>query len=683
MKIAIQGIAGSFHDIAARRYFAQLHPSAELELVECTTFRELFEAVENGGAEYGMAAIENTIVGSIPGNYSLLERHCLNIVGEVYVRIQHCILALPDQQLEDISTVLGHPVAIGQCGKFLESHQWMRVEEFSDTASAARVIALERRLGTAAIAGYAAADLYGLAVLQECVEDQAHNTTRFLALSREPIADVCEQNKASLSIRISDRPGALAEVLSAIKYANINLSKIESVALVDLPFEYAIHLDLSWEDARDWANTLAELRRRALEVRVLGVYAEGEKDLESTSQQTYAQAITERPSAELELKTSQPLGSDWRSWGLPPSQMQSERLLIAGPCSAESEEQLVGAARQLKETGWPVALRAGIWKPRTRAGGFEGHGEPALRWLLEAKRETGLSTAVEVASAAHVDLCLRHAVDILWVGARTTGNPFSVQEIADSLAGTDSIVLVKNPVSPDLELWIGALERFARVGLRKLGAIHRGFASGDRHDLRNPPEWSIPLQFRQRMPDVPLICDPSHIAGRRELIPQLSQRALDLGLDGLMVEVHPDPSAAWTDSAQQLNTADYVSLMESLTWRPADCSEETITPVAWKKLETLRSAIDRLDQEFLELLASRMDVVKQIGEYKQAHSLDVLQPERWASLMDRRLAIGGRLAMSRSFISEIFEVLHTESLRVQSDMTSWHNRPNAQVRRLA
>jgi chorismate mutase len=671
MKIAIQGIKGSFHDLAASRYFGAKYPDEEYSLLECANFRELFEAVEAGNADFGMAAIENTIAGSIPGNYKLLEKHGLNIVGEVYLRIQHCLVALPGQKTEDISRVLGHPVAIPQCDRFLQGHSWMRVEEASDTASSAKLIAAKRLMGTAAIAGFAAAEMYGLEVLAERIEDEEHNTTRFLALSREPNQANASLNKASLSLRVSDRPGALAEVLGAVKFAHVNLSKIQSVSLVDLPFEYAIHLDLLWEDPRDFTNALRELDRRALEVRVLGVYEEGECDLLSTARKGSGEARTEVQEVSKARHSSGGLataGSDWRTWGLPTSKHKPDHLLIAGPCSAESEEQLVETARSLKATGWPVALRAGIWKPRTRAGGFEGHGTPALLWLREAKRETGLPTAVEVASASHVEQCLANGVDIVWIGARTTGNPFSVQEIAEALLGTDSIVMVKNPISPDLDLWIGAIERLAGAGLTRIGAIHRGFASTDKAGLRNPPEWSLPLQFKKRMPHVPLICDPSHIAGKRDAIPTIAQRALDLGMDGLMLEVHRDPGEAWTDAAQQLTPNAYEDLMRSLTWMPTDLAEEKLTSAAWGKLDTLRSAIDRLDHDVLELLASRMEVVRQVGEYKRIHGMDVLQPDRWSALMDRRLAVGDRLGLSSEFVSGAFEEIHRESLRVQSGL---------------
>ena len=382
MKIAIQGIKGSFHDLAAQRYFGSRivdRGSESIELLECLSFKEVFEAVDRGEADYGMIAIENSIAGSISGNYKLLEKHSMSIVGEVYVRIQHCLVALPGQRLEDIELVLGHPVAIPQCERFLRAHPWMRVEEAADTASSAKLIAAEGLKRTATIAGFAAAEMYGLQVLAERIEDDERNTTRFLAISREqnPIPDA---SKATVSLRIADRPGALAEALGAVKFAHINLSKIQSVSIEDVPFEYAIHLDMVFEDVRDFSNALRELERRALDVRVLGIYQQGERDLESTARKPSAVVLENAQSVERKaLSVDETV--DWKEWGLQPSAKQPQSLLIAGPCSAESEEQLVETALALKATGWPVALRAGIWKPRTRAGGFEGHGRPALEWL--------------------------------------------------------------------------------------------------------------------------------------------------------------------------------------------------------------------------------------------------------------------------------------------------------------
>lgn len=670
MKVSIQGITGSFHDIAARSYFGPRSAGSALEIVPCETFSDTFEAVANGATDAGMAAIENTIAGSILGNYTLLERTGLSITGEVYVRIQHHLVALPGQRITDIHTIWGHPVAIPQCQRFFSTlGDQIKIVESSDTASAAKRIQEEQLTGVAAIAGYAAADLYRLSILAERIEDQEKNYTRFLALSREPNPLEPYYDKATINLKIPHRAGALAEALAVLKHNHINLTKIQSIPIVDAPFEYAIILDLSWEDIRDFKNAIQTLEQRSLEIKIYGVYRHGESDVETTGKSTYhiaLQAASARAEAPANSTKEVP-ASTWQDWGLAANQHQSDYLVISGPCSAETEEQLLATAKAVQATGWPSVLRAGIWKPRTRAGGFEGNGIEALKWLRTAKAETGLPVAVEVAGAAHVEQALAHGVDIVWIGARTTGNPFSVQEIAEALRGTDVPVMVKNPISPDIDLWIGALERLALVGLKKIGAIHRGFASAEKEGLRNPPHWSLALQFRARLPQVPLICDPSHITGRRDKLAEISQRAIDLGYNGLMIESHPDPDNAWTDAAQQL-TPDALKLMlDNLTWRPTSHDEEQLSPDNWLKLETLRSAIDRMDHDLLELLASRFDVVRQIGSYKAAHGIDVLQQERWKSLMERRLAVGQRLGLQTDFVEGVFEEVHKESIRTQKN----------------
>ncbi len=670
MRVAIQGIAGSFHDIAARRYFGGQFPGTHLDLVPCESFESVFESVLAGEAETGMIAIENTIAGSILGNYGLLEKYDLSIIGEIYVRIRHHLVALPGQTLAEIHTIIGQPVALQQCTKFLREHPHIKVQEGQDTAGAAKEIHDRNLVGVAAIAGYAAADLYGMDILFECVEDQAHNTTRFLALSKTPNAPNAQVNKASLSLRVSHRAGALAAALNILKQHHINLTKIQSTVVVDVPFEYAIHLDVTWEAMVDFEDALAILQSRALEVRIHGVYVRGVSDLGSMAKPTYATAIEGDQDEPAAISKIEPhaIGGPWTNWGLPVSSVRPDYLLIAGPCSAESEEQVMEIAEKLAATGVPCALRAGVWKPRTRAGGFEGHGVQALKWLAEAKRRFGLPIAVEVAGAAHIEACLHHGVDIVWVGARTTGNPFSVQEIADALRGTDIPVLVKNPISPDLELWIGAVERIALAGIKKIGAIHRGFATGQKSVYRNPPEWSLPLQFRDRLPNVPLICDPSHICGKRDTLAEITQKSIDRGFDGFMLEVHPNPTVAMTDASQQLTPDAYVALVNDIVWRPTDPSEEKLSAENWTKLETMRTAIDRLDQDVVESLSSRYDVVKQIAEYKRVHGLDVLQPARWEALMNHRVSLGERLGLDREFIEHVFNLVHDESIRVQAEL---------------
>ncbi len=333
----------------------------------------------------------------------------------------------------------------------------------------------------------------------------------------------------------------------------------------------------------------------------------------------------------------------------------SGRTLIAGPCSAESREQVLQTARGLKATGCVTALRAGIWKPRTRAGGFEGHGAPALDWLRDAREETGLGVMTEVATAEHVEACLEAEIDSVWIGARTTANPFSVQEIANALKGTGMKVLVKNPINPDVELWIGAVERLWNAGIEDIGAIHRGFATGKASPYRNSPEWGLAQEFSKRMPMVPVVCDPSHMAGKRNAVKEIAQMGLNQGACGLMVEVHTDPDSAWTDAKQQLSPCEYKQMVGSLSWAPQKDDA----------LESLRHEIDRLDQQLLELVASRMEISKQIGVVKRDKGLEAHQPKRWSALMESRVAQAERLGMSTALVQTLFDHMHEESIRVQ------------------
>ncbi len=332
------------------------------------------------------------------------------------------------------------------------------------------------------------------------------------------------------------------------------------------------------------------------------------------------------------------------------------RTLIAGPCSAESREQVLATAHALKDAGTANALRAGVWKPRTRAGGFEGHGEQALAWLKEAREETGLEPMTEVASPGHVAACVKAGIQTVWVGARTTANPFSVQELAGSLKDTGISVLVKNPISPDVELWLGAVERLGLAGVEVIGAIHRGFATGVASVYRNSPEWQIVTEFRKRAPGLPIICDPSHIAGKRSGVSSVAQRAMDLGLDGLMVEVHPDPESALTDAKQQLTPEDYSAMLSALQWRKVTQSDP---------LEALRGEIDRLDRQLLELVASRMEISKQIGIVKKDQGIEAYQPCRWSAVIESRVAIAEELGMNPCLAQSLFDQMHAESLRMQ------------------
>lgn len=334
-------------------------------------------------------------------------------------------------------------------------------------------------------------------------------------------------------------------------------------------------------------------------------------------------------------------------------------LILAGPCSAETEEQVIRTARQLSLAGFSV-FRAGLWKPRTKPGGFEGVGAEGVAWLRRVKRETGMYTATEVATREHVAAALAGGIDLLWIGARTASDPFAVQEIADALRGRDIPVLVKNPLSPDLELWIGALERLHNAGIRRLGAIHRGFPAIGTNLYRNHPVWAIPIELRRRLPGLPLFCDPSHIGGRRERIAPLAQQAMDLGFDGLLVEAHCTPDAAWSDRDQQITPEALAGISRGLVIR--ETSEAT------ESLDELRREIDKLDDELLELLARRMRVACEIGRYKKAHGMPVLQTQRYEELLSRRMMQAAEMGMNRDFIRSVLQAVHGESVRRQIEI---------------
>lgn len=338
----------------------------------------------------------------------------------------------------------------------------------------------------------------------------------------------------------------------------------------------------------------------------------------------------------------------------------SHPLVIAGPCSAETEEQVLKIAHQLKQTDATV-LRAGIWKPRTRPGNFEGVGALGLKWLQKAKQETGLMTATEVANANHVDLALKHDVDILWVGARTTVSPFIVQEIADALKGTDKIVLVKNPVNPDLALWLGAVERFYTSDVKKLGVIHRGFSTYEKTRYRNNPEWQIPIDLQNKFPDLPLILDPSHIAGRRDIIFELCQTALDLNYDGLMVETHYDPDNAWSDAAQQITPATLDKMTVDLRIRKQEGDAVEFN----NKLATLRTQIDVIDRQLIDSLGNRMRIADKIGLLKKKNNVAILQTKRWNEILGKMILEGEENNLSEEFILKIYKAIHQESINHQ------------------
>jgi chorismate mutase len=335
-------------------------------------------------------------------------------------------------------------------------------------------------------------------------------------------------------------------------------------------------------------------------------------------------------------------------------------LVIAGPCSAETEDQVLKIAHELKDSDVSI-FRAGIWKPRTRPGGFEGVGEIGLKWLQKAKSETGLLMAIEVANSTHVKLALEHDIDVLWIGARTTVNPFAVQEIADALAGTDKIVLVKNPVNPDLALWIGGVERLYNAGIKKLGVIHRGFSTYEKTKYRNNPEWQIAIDLQNRFPDLPLICDPSHITGQRDMILEVSQQALDLNYNGLMIETHVDPDNAWSDAAQQVTPTVLKQIFEDLKVKKITTEDDDFNT----KMIKLRANIDIADSKLLELLGNRMKVAEQIGALKKEKNVAVLQNKRWNEILGKMILDGEEKGLSEEFILKIFKAIHQESISHQ------------------
>lgn len=335
----------------------------------------------------------------------------------------------------------------------------------------------------------------------------------------------------------------------------------------------------------------------------------------------------------------------------------SHPLVIAGPCSAETEEQVVDIAMQLKNSDVSI-YRAGIWKPRTRPGGFEGVGAIGLKWLQKAKAETGLLMAVEVANANHVQLALEHDIDVLWIGARTTVNPFAVQEIADAVKGTDKIVLIKNPVNPDLALWLGGVERIYNAGITKLGVVHRGFSTYEKTKYRNIPEWQLAIELQDRFPDLPIICDPSHITGRRDMIQEVSQQALDLNYDGLMIETHNNPEKAWSDAAQQVTPTVLKDILKNLVIR----KQTDETHAFNQELDKLRLRIDENDTKMIEVLGKRMRIVDEIGLLKKENNVAVLQNRRWKAVLDKMTAEGSQQNLGEDFILQLFRAIHQESI---------------------
>ena len=340
-------------------------------------------------------------------------------------------------------------------------------------------------------------------------------------------------------------------------------------------------------------------------------------------------------------------------------------VIIAGPCSAESEGQTLDTARELARYGVRI-FRAGIWKPRTKPGGFEGVGEPGLKWLRRVKDATGMLTATEVANAAHVKAAVRGGVDILWIGARTTGSPFAIQEIADALIreNADVPVLVKNPLNPDLELWIGAMERLYNAGIHRIGAVHRGFSAYGRHLYRNPPQWHIPIELRRRMPGLTIIHDPSHVGGKRELVASLSQEALDMDFDGLIIESHCNPDCALSDKNQQVTPEALNVILNSLVYRDQKITTES--------LSLLRQEIDKIDSELIDILSRRMLVSREIGQYKKEHSMPVFQVGRHDDVIKTRIRLARELGIDEEFMKTLLRAIHEESVRLQIEILNSH-----------
>lgn len=337
-------------------------------------------------------------------------------------------------------------------------------------------------------------------------------------------------------------------------------------------------------------------------------------------------------------------------------------LIISGPCSAETEEQVVQTAVRLAATGKVDMLRAGIWKPRTRPGSFEGIGTKGLPWLEQAKKASGLPVAIEVATGKQVEDALHFGVDVLWIGARTTVNPFSVQEVADALKGADVPVLIKNPINPDLELWIGAVERVAKAGIKNIGLIHRGFSSYGNTEYRNAPMWHLAIEMKRRNPGMLLINDPSHICGRRDILLDVAQKAIDLDFDGLIIESHIDPDNAWSDAKQQVTPERLGELIGSIIWRKEDINSEELHAA----MEKMRSQINQLDDELLQLLGQRMKVADKIGAYKKDNNITILQTNRWNAILERAFAKGEKLGLSKEFVTKYFDAVHMESINHQN-----------------
>ncbi len=347
-------------------------------------------------------------------------------------------------------------------------------------------------------------------------------------------------------------------------------------------------------------------------------------------------------------------------------------VVISGPCSAETEQQLLATARELKRTGGVDLLRAGAWKPRTRPNDFEGIGTEALDWLIKAREETGIPVTTEVANGEHTEAALKAGIDVLWIGARTTVSPFAVQEIADVLKGTEVPVMIKNPINPDLKLWMGAIERIHQAGISKLAAIHRGFSTYSKTPFRNEPQWEHPIELKRKIPGLPVLCDPSHIAGNRDLIPFISQKAIDLDMQGLMIESHIHPDQAWSDAAQQVSPGDLDRILNELTIRRPTTQDQEFRD----QLEELRERIDQIDDQLMEQLATRMELVDKIGRYKRDNDVTILQVDRWKEILDKRLSMGKAMGLDEETVKRFLDLLHTTSIQRQNRIMNEKEKAN-------
>ncbi|KAK3582616.1 hypothetical protein CHS0354_024170 [Potamilus streckersoni] len=663
MKVAIQGVKGAFHEIAVKEKFGK-----EVEVVECQSFDDVCQAVIEGSVDTGIFAIEDTTVGFFLPNFRLILENNLFITDEIYLQIRHNLIALPNQKIEDLRVVRSQDIAIEECKDFLNKYPHLSIEVVADTALAAKHIANKKEKGVAVIASYRAAEIYGLDIVKEKIETIEHNYTRFLLVSKVPNPPNSSQNKATLLIDVKHEPGSLVSALNVFKIYDVNMLKIQSVPHPEIPFQFMMYLDVTWENQEHFEKAIEQLKKRTLDLIVCGLYVEGKINTQATEKTHHAtirvdeKGVMDMPKQKI---LNEIVAQDWRNWIPVRNNMPADYFLISGPCSAETEKQTRQTLDQLLALNKVSLFRAGVWKPRTRAGGFEGNGVTALKWLQKFQEETGEHVTVEVATGQHVKECLDHGINILWIGARTSANPFSVQEIANAVQDTDVVVMVKNPVNPDLELWIGAIERIANAGITKIAAIHRGFSVAEKSKYRNYPAWSLPLQLQERFPQLPMINDPSHICGKREFLFEVSQKAIDLGVNGFIIESHIDPSKAWTDAAQQLTPQALNEMLAALSWNRTNSKENEPKRSHLDPLKEFRENILNLDKDIIKSLGKRMEIVREIGEHKKKHRKEPEDPEYWNLAQNERALVCKELNLNEKFVIELFNHIQSESISIQ------------------